>query len=67
MSQGIMIPSVQGVQDPQVARLLTAMKAAIETHTGHNIRKPRIQKLGATADLAGVINKINEIVARLED
>jgi hypothetical protein len=67
MAQGIMIPSVQGVQDPQATRILTALKAAIETHTGHNARLGEIKELGPNSDLAGVINKVNEIIRRMHD
>lgn len=57
------IPSVQGVQDPAVIRLLVPIKENIELITG--VRDGAVQPLSSEADLATVISKINEIIGKL--
>lgn len=60
------IRAIEGVKDPQVAGALGEMKAIVEEITGRTPRRPQIKKLGAGATLAGVINKVNEIIERLQ-
>lgn len=57
------IPTVQGVQDAAVIRLLGPIKENIELITG--VREGIVQPLSPTADLATVISKINEIIGKL--
>jgi hypothetical protein len=61
------IPAIQGVKDPQVAGILGAMKSIIDRVTGRTPNTPQIATLGQDAGLTGVINKVNEIVNRLQD
>lgn len=60
------IPAIEGVQDAQVKRILQPMKAILESIGGDAVHKKDIVKLGAAATLAGVINKVNEIIDRLQ-
>lgn len=64
--KGQVIPEIQGVKDPKVAEILTAMKDAIERMSGSAPTKKAIVPLGAGAVLAGVINKLNEVIAQLQ-
>ena len=57
------IPSTQGI-DPMVKRLLDPIKENIEVIKGR--RGDKIQPMQPAATLADVINKLNEIVARLQ-
>ena len=59
------IPEIQGVQDPKVKTILTAIRSIINNMSGRSTKQ--IQKLGADATLAGVINKVNEIIDALQD
>ena len=58
------IRAVLGVQDPQAAQILSEMKTVVETVTGRN--QAQIKTLGADATLAGVINKVNELINRMQ-
>ena len=58
------IPSIY-TQDLHLAAALTAMKENIEIITGARAKTTTITQLPATADLAAVISKINEVIARI--
>lgn len=60
------IPDAQGVQDPTVARILQPMKTIIDAATGRQPTLKPIVTLGANATLSGVINKLNEVINRLQ-
>jgi hypothetical protein len=60
------IQEIQGVQDEKVASILRDMKAVIDETTSRAPTKKPIKKLGSTASLSGLINKVNEIVDRLQ-
>ena len=66
MSVRAQIPAIEGVQDAAVIKVLTPMKAILEQTTGRLPNTDPIVTLGANATLAGVINKINEIINRLQ-
>lgn len=57
------IPALQGVKDPALMRVLTPMKENIELLTG--VRQGTLQKLPENADTTAIINKINEIIERV--
>jgi hypothetical protein len=59
------IPEIAGVQDQKTIVILREMKGIIEDMTGRS--KTPIVLLGANSTLAGVINKVNEIIARLQE
>src|SRR3990167_9384069 len=61
------IPAVEGVQDPQVARILAVMKATLDDLRGASAQKKPVVKLGPNAAFSGVINKINELIDRVQD
>lgn len=64
MSKKPAIPSMQGVTDQTLSRILSPMKENIEQLTG--LREGLIQKLPAkTTDLPTIVAKINEIITRL--
>lgn len=63
---GPTIPAVEGIKDPQVTRILSPMKTLLEMLVGHTPNKKNIVKLGANANLAGVIDKVNEIIDRMQ-
>ena len=58
------IPSTQGI-DPVVRRVLDPIKENIEVLKGR--RGDKIQPLQPAATLADVINKLNELIAKLQD
>jgi hypothetical protein len=60
------IAEVQGVQDEKAANILRDLKAVVDETTGRSPKKIPIKLLGAAATLPGVINKINEIINRLQ-
>lgn len=60
------IPSIEGVKDAQVARILTAIKQAIEELAGDIPRVARITKLGASANLGATATKVNELIDRIQ-
>lgn len=67
MSQiGPSIPSIEGVEDKRVVEILTPLKTVVEMVTGRTPNRKKIVKLGPTATLGGVINKVNEIIDRLQ-
>lgn len=66
MTIGNTIPSIEGIKDKQVTRILTPMKQIIDDLIGHNPNKKRITKLGPDSGLNGVINKINELIDRIQ-
>lgn len=61
------IPAIENVQDNQVTRILVPVKLILERMTGRAASANPIKTLGPDATLAGVINKVNEIIARLQD
>lgn len=67
MSQiGPEIPSVEGLQDKRAIAILQPMKTIIDMLTGRSPNRKKIVKLGANANLGGVITKVNEIIDRLQ-
>lgn len=60
------IPAVEGIKDDSVVKILTPMKSMLESMTGRLPNNAPIKTLGANATLAGCINKINEIINRLQ-
>ena len=54
-----------GTRDPQINQLFNAIKENLEIITGARPGIPEIQQLPSTASLVDVINKINEVVVRL--
>lgn len=58
------IPDTAGIADPATVAVLDAVVDNIEQITGR--RGTRITKLGATATTSGIIQKINEIIDRLQ-
>lgn len=67
MSVRTQIPAVEGVKDNRVTTILNALKTVVETITGRTPHRPQIKSLGPDATLDGVINKVNEVIARLQD
>ena len=61
------IPEIEGIQDKKATDVLRAQKAIIEGVTGRLPGVLPIVTLGASATLSGVINKVNEIIKRLQD
>lgn len=66
MSVRQQIPAVDGVADKKTAEIIAALKEVVEIATGRSPKKMPITKLGGSATLAGVINKVNEIIDRLQ-
>lgn len=60
---GAQIPSTAGI-DPQIRRVLDAMKENIEVTKGR--RSTKLAPLVSTATNAEIIGKINEIITRLQ-
>ena len=65
MSRRVAIPSVEGVQDPKTARILAAMKERIERSGRERVGMVLLGELGPAATTNDIINKINEIVQRM--
>ena len=59
------IPEVQGVEDKKTIEILVALRSVVNAITGRSTKQ--ITKLGADATLAGVINKVNEIIVALQE
>lgn len=59
------IPEIEGLQDQKTAVILREVKGIIEDMTGRS--KTPIVTLGPNATLAGLINKVNEIITRLQE
>lgn len=60
------IEDPQGVSDPKAAAALRSIKLIVDDMTGRSRCQAEIKALGPTATLAGVINKVNEIIERLQ-
>jgi hypothetical protein len=60
------IDDPQGVQDPRAQSILRTVKQIVDRITGRGQGQAEIKTLGADATLSGVINKVNEIVNRLQ-
>ena len=65
MSTRPQIDDPQGVQDPRATSILRTMKTIIDAVTGRKQSQGPITTLGPNATLPGVINKVNEIIGRL--
>lgn len=59
------IPEIQGVEDPKVRNILTSMRTIINNLSGRS--NGAINPLNSDTNLGGVINKINEILGRIQD
>ena len=66
MSNRTQIDDPQGVQDQKATSVLRAMKSIIDAITGRKQGTAPITTLGPNATLPGVINKVNEIINRLQ-
>lgn len=60
------IPEVAGVQDPKAALLLGALKSVVEEITGRAPKFSAVKTLGPDANFAGVVSKVNELIARIQ-
>ena len=60
------IPAIEGIKDDSVTKILTPMKSIIESMTARLPNNAPIKTLGANANLAGCIDKINEIINRIQ-
>jgi len=60
-------PGIPAVSTPDlhIYALLSALKENVEIITGARAKTTTITQLPATADLAAVISKINEVIARI--
>ena len=67
MSARTPIPAPNGVADPIAKRVLESLKRIVEQIAGISPDRKPIQKLGPGASLSGVINKVNEIIERLQE
>lgn len=67
MSLRPQIPDPVGVQDQRAVSILSTMKTIIDAITGRARSQQVIKTLGPTATLSGVINKVNEIINRLQN
>lgn len=66
MSIRSQIPAIEGIKDDAVVKIVGPMKTMLESMTGRLPNNAPIKTLGPTASLAGCINKINEIINRLQ-
>ena len=66
MSLRPQIPEIEGVKDQAAIKVLGPIKTILEMITGRTPNRPNIKKLGPDATLAGAINKINELIERLQ-
>lgn len=66
MSVRPQIPEIEGIKDAAAIKVLGPIKTILEMITGRTPNRPQIKKLGPDATLAGVINKVNEIIERLQ-
>jgi len=60
------IEDPQGVLDIKAKSVLKSMKSILDIITGRAPGNAPIKTLGPDATLAGVINKVNEIIGRLQ-
>ena len=60
------IEDPQAVTDPKAKSVLKSVKSVIDLITGRAPGNAPIVTLGPNATLAGVINKVNEIIGRLQ-
>jgi hypothetical protein len=67
MSRRVAIPAIQGVQDPAVVQILSAMKERIERSGGERVRMAKIAVIGGAATTNDIINKLNEIIGRVNE
>lgn len=66
MSVRPQIPAVEGVQDKQVAGILGPMKMILESITGRLPNRTQITALNPATTFSGIVNKVNEIIGRLQ-
>lgn len=67
MSIRTQIPDAQGIKDQRVTIILTAIKRIIENITGRSPTKPLIVALAPDASVPAVLNKVNEVIARIQE
>ena len=67
MSQRPQIPDPSGVKDPQAVSVLRVIKSVIDGMSGRAPNRHQMQHLGVDANLYGAIDKINEIIERLQE
>lgn len=60
------IPEIEGVKDEKATTILRAIKTGFDMITGRTPNRPLIKKLGANATQAGIANKVNDIIDRLQ-
>lgn len=60
-------PAIEGIKDTRVGIILAALKSSLEAITGRTPNRPQLKLLGDDATLGGVINKVNEIINRLQE
>lgn len=60
------IPAIDGVKDKQLAGILGPMKMILDSITGRAPNRTQITPLSPNAGFAAMINKTNEIIARLQ-
>lgn len=60
------IGSIEGIGDTTVSARLREIKTIIDMITGRTPNRPQIKSLGPDATLAGVINKVNELIDQLQ-
>jgi hypothetical protein len=60
------IEDPEAVQDSAAKKVLKSVKAIVDVITGRAPGNAPIKTLGPNATLAGVINKVNEVIGRLQ-
>jgi hypothetical protein len=60
------IPEVQNVKDPAAKEVLQSLKNAVEMITGRGYGQKTITALGQDTNYYGIVQKINEIIYRLQ-
>lgn len=66
MSQRAQIPDPAGLQDARAVSLFRTIKSIIDSITGRLPNQPEIKTLGEDATFLGAVNKINEVIVRLQ-
>lgn len=61
------LPLVKGTGDPQLDLFCQNVKQSLDGMTGQTRGRPKLEPLPATATLAEVIERVNEIVRRMQD
>ncbi len=60
------IDDPQGIQDKRATSILRSIKSVIDSITGRMQGEPPIKTLGVDANIYGVIDKVNEVIERLQ-